>query len=488
MGSKSQSWLTWVMDELCFLSARRLVKLMVAREVSAREVLDAHLRQIELVNPKVNAIVTRCDDRARAVAQRLDDDLARGVPPGPLHGLPVAHKDTHRTAGLRTTWGSPIYADFVPAEDDLIIERIIRAGAVTIGKTNVPEFAAGSHTFNTIFGATGNPYDLRRSAGGSTGGGAAAVACGMQVFADGSDRGGSLRNPASFCNVVGLRPTPGRVPSRSAVDPFGVQSVEGAIARSADDLSLVMSAIARFDARAPLALEGDGSVFAPPLERDVTGLRVALSPRFGDLLVEREVEAAVITAGRLLEAAGAIVEEADPDLSDAEGVFRVIRALDFDVIFGELLDAHRSEMKASLVENIEAGRALTEAQITATLRVRGQLVARMASFFERYDLVVGPTSQVLPFSIDLEYPEAVAGRPTTDYLSWMASCYLISATGLPALSVPVAFSDSGLPIGVQLVGPARSERFLLEVADVIERASGAGARHPEIATPRAQEP
>lgn len=456
------------------LTAREMAAALRRREVSAREVVTAHLERIEAVDGAVNAVVTRVPERALAEAAAADDRLARGEPVGPLHGLPMAHKDTHHTAGVRTTSGSPL-ADHVPVADELLIERLREAGAITIGKTNVPEFAAGSHTFNPIFGTTRNPYAPDRSAGGSSGGAAAALACGMHPLADGSDMGGSLRNPASFCNVVGLRPSPGRVPTHPSATPWATLAVQGPMARTVGDAALLLSVMAGPDPRSPIALQDPGSTFAAPLDRDLTGLRVAWSPDLG-VTVDPAVRAALDP--RVFEALGADVEEACPDLTGADEVFRTLRAWQFALAMGPLADAHPGALKPAIVANIEHGRRLTGDDIARAETLRGALFQRMRSFFERYDVLLAPVSQVPPFDADLEYPTEIDGVPHPHYLDWMASAYLISATGHPALSVPAGFTPGGLPVGLQIIGPHRGDLLVLQVGHVYEAATQVGLRRP----------
>ncbi|MCG0286033.1 amidase [Streptomyces sp. PSAA01] len=465
-------------DDLCFRTALDLSRLLRTRELSARELLEAHLARIERVNPAVNAIVTLVPDRAREAAERADERIAAGEELGPLHGLPIAHKDTHNTAGIRTTHGSPL-ADGVPDQDDLIIERIRAAGAITIGKTNVPEFGAGSHTFNPIFGATHNPYDLGRSAGGSSGGAAAALASGMIPIADGSDTGGSLRNPASFCNVVGLRPSPGRVPGWPAATAWSTLNVRGPLARTVADAALLLSAVAGPDARSPIALEEPGARFARPLDRDLTGLRVAWSPDLGGLVpVEPEVAAAVESAVEVFSDLGCVVERACPDLTEAEEVFRTLRASMFEVAFGALMDRHPDGLKQTIRENTEEGRKLSGPDVARAEVLHTQLYHRVREFFGRYDVLLLPVSQVLPFDVGIEYPTEVAGVAMDDYLDWMRSAYLISSTGSPALSVPAGFTSGGLPVGLQIVGPHRADLAVLQVGHAFEQATGHWRRRP----------
>ncbi|HEX4472262.1 MAG TPA: amidase family protein, partial [Nocardioides sp.] len=322
-------------------TAREMVAAVRGRQISARELLELHLARIAERNPQLNAIVSLDEERARAGADAADAATARGDDLGPLHGLPFAFKDSHDVAGWRTTYGSPLFADHVPDTDELIVERIRAAGAVTIGKTNVPEFAAGSHTFNTVFGTTLNPVDPTRSAGGSSGGAACALRTGMVPLADGSDMGGSLRNPASFCGVVGLRPSLGRVPSWPTDNLWETTSTSGPLARNVDDLALLLSVIAGPDARVPTALADPGATFAAPHDVALRGLRVALSPELGGLIeVDTEVRRVVEAAGASLAAAGAVVEYAQPDLAEADDTFRTLRAWLFWAGLGELLAAH----------------------------------------------------------------------------------------------------------------------------------------------------
>ncbi|MFI0480617.1 amidase [Actinomadura sp. 9N215] len=471
-----------VSEEIHFASARELVRRMRARELSARDVVQAHLDQIERTNPQVNAIVTLVAERAMQQALDADERLAAGDAAGPLHGLPVAHKDTHATRGIRTTSGSPIFADLVPDADELVVERMRAAGAVAIGKTNVPEFAAGSHTFNPVFGLTRNPYDPSRSAGGSSGGAAAALACGMHPIADGSDMGGSLRNPASFCNVVGFRPSPGRVPSWPVPAGWSTMGVQGPMAREVADVALLLSVLAGPDPRSPIALETPGSAFAGPLDRDVAGLRIAWSPDLGGTVpVDPAVTGVLAPAVKVFEELGCTVEEACPDLSGADEVFRTLRAWQWDLALGALLAERRADFKASLAANIDAGRALTGADVGRAETLHTALFHRVREFFGRYDALLLPVSQVPPFDAAIEYPDEVAGHPMPDYLEWMRSCFLVSATGCPALSVPAGFTGDGLPVGLQIVGPHRADLDVLRIGHAFEQATRHGARRPPIA-------
>jgi amidase len=389
--------------------------------------------------------------------------------------LPFAFKDTHAVAGWRTTYGSPLYADHVPDHDDLIVERVRAAGVVPIGKTNVPEFAAGSHTFNPIFGTTLNPVDPSRSAGGSSGGAACALATGMVPLADGSDMGGSLRNPASFCGVVGLRPSLGRVPEWPVANLWETTSVGGPMARTVDDVALLLSVLAGPDPRSPQALGDPGTTFAPPSEgtlaRSLAGLRVALSTDLGGAFeVDHDVAAVVDGSAGVLTAAGAAVRSAYPSLPEAEDTFRTLRAWHFQARFGTLLAEHPDAFKQSLADNIRAGEGLTGADVARAYAQRTALSERMREFFRDHDVLVLPAAQVPPFPADQEYPAAINGRPMETYLDWMRTAYFITVTGCPAISVPAGTTPDGLPVGIQVVAAHGRDRFLLEVAAAFEAA------------------
>ncbi|GAA3807183.1 amidase [Sphaerisporangium flaviroseum] len=465
------------MTELFYLSATEMLGLLRARQISAVELTEAHLRRIDEVNGQVNAVVTLVADQALAEARVLDDDLARGHWRGPLHGLPIAYKDLTDTAGIRTTYGSPIYAGHVPDTDALVVRRARAAGAITVGKTNTPEFGTGSHTVNEVFGPTRNPYDLTRSAGGSSGGAAAALASGMVPLADGSDMGGSLRNPASFCNVVGLRPTPGRVPDASEIAAWFSLSVSGPMARTVGDAALMMSVISGFAPTSPFAIREDGSGFAGSLECDVAALRVAWSPNLGGLPVDPETAAVTARAPEVLSGLGAKVEQVRLDLSDAEDAFRTYRAWHYANAFGDL---PADRLGPNVAWNVEQGRAVTGADLARAERLRSGLFQRMNAFFDTFDILIAPVSQVPPFPIGRPYVTEVAGTPMPDYLAWMRSAYWITMLHAPAASVPCGFTPGGLPVGVQIVGRPWADLTVLKVAHAFERATGHGARRPAL--------
>ena len=458
-------------DEMNFMTARELARRIQARELSAVDVVQAHLDQIERVNPLVNAIVTLLPERALADAQAADAALARGDAVGPLHGLPIAHKDTLATKGIRTTQGSPIYHDFVPDENALIVERLQGAGAIPIGKTNVPEFGAGSQTFNTIFGTTLNPYDLTKTPGGSSGGAAAALATGMHPIADGSDLGGSLRNPGGYCNVVGFRPSPGRVPKINTRSAWFDMTVNGPLARTVGDIALMMSVIAGPDLRSPITLEDPGTIFARPLERDFRGVRVAWSRDLGGLPVDPRTTAVLESQRGVFADLGIDVVEAEPDLDGADEVFHVFRAWDFESSYGDLYDTRRDQLKDTVIWNVEQGRVLSGPEIGRAARLRSEIFRRVHDFFAEYEFLLLPVSQVPPFPADVPYPTEINGTPMTTYIEWMRTCSRITVTAHPAISVPAGFTPEGLPVGLQIVGRARDDWGVLQLANAFEEAT-----------------
>jgi amidase len=468
-------------DDLCNRPATELAGMLRAREVSARELLDAHLDRIERLNPAVNAVVTLDAEGAREAADAADAALIAGEDVGPLHGLPVAHKDTHATGGMRTTWGSPLHTDTVPLRDELVVARLRAAGAIRIGKTNVPEFAAGSHTFNPLFGATHNPYRHGLSAGGSSGGAAAALAAGFVPLAEGSDMGGSLRNPAAFCNVVGLRPTPGRVPTWPAPMGWSQLSVQGPMGRTVADVTLQLSVLAGPDRRVPISLDEDGAGFGAPLPTSAAGLRVAWAPDLGGrVTVDPAITSVLSSSLGVFTDLGAHVDEDCPDLSGADDVFGTLRAWLFEASFGEISRRHPEKVKDSIRWNAEMGAKLTGPDLARAEQLHTKLHERMVEFFERYDVLLAPTTQVLPFPVEIEYPTEIAGVHQDNYLEWMRSCTVISATGCPALSVPGGFTPDGLPVGLQIIGAPRADRQVLEVGHAFEQATRFGDRRPAL--------
>jgi amidase len=469
--------------DLCFGTAVDLAAAIRSREVSCVEVMRAHLESIERVNPKVNAIVTLLPERALASAAEADRRLQRGEEVGPLHGLPIAHKDLTETRGVRTTFGSRIFEDHLPEHDSLLVERLRAAGALMLGKTNVPEFGVGSQTFNEVFGPTRNPYDLERTCGGSSGGAAAALASGMVPIADGSDLGGSLRNPASFCNVVGFRPSPGRVPTWPTPFPWLGLAVEGPMARTVDDTALLLSAMAGPDPRSPIALSEPGDTFRTPLDRNFRGTRIAWASDFGGILpIERSVVDQLDRHLPVLEQLGLEVEPALPDLEGADRIFRTWRAWIYGIKCGPLLSEHRAKMKQTVIDNTELGLSLTGNDLAEVEALRSALYHRMRAFMESYEFLILPAAQVPPFDVDQEWVRKIEGVELGDYLEWMGACYYVTSTGHPAISVPAGFNQQGLPIGMQIVGRHQDDLGVLQLARAFERVTGYWRRRPAAAS------
>lgn len=447
-------------------------------ELSAVEVVTAHLERIATRNPALNAIVSLDPERALAEAAEADARAASGAPLGPLHGLPIAVKDLEDTAGMRTTYGSPLFADHVPVADGPMVARLRAAGAIIVGKTNTPEFGVGSHTFNEIFGATRNPWAPERSAGGSSGGAGAALAAGLVPLADGSDHGGSIRNPASFNGVVGLRPTPELVPSPGPGDGWDPSAVLGPMARTVEDLSLMLAATAGPDHRAPLSHGDPGGFLTAPEPSDLRGLRVAWWPDVGGLPIEPAVATVMEQAREQWLACGTAVEEIAPDVSLADEAFETLRALGFARAFGDQLTTLRRRSKATLVWNVERGLELDGPTIARAQNVRGEIFRLVAELLRRFDLIVAPSAQVTPFPVEIEYPREVAGVAMEHYLGWMRACTRITVSAHPVLAVPAGFTDAGLPVGMQLIGRFRGERELLAHGAAWEAATRFSDRHP----------
>ncbi len=468
-------------SSVCFLSAVEMARLIRTKQLSAREALAEHLKQIERVNPKVNAIVTLVAEMAQAAAAKADEKQAHNEALGPLHGLPAAHKDLVETRGIRTTFGSLLYKNYVPSEDDLIVERLRAAGAITIGKTNTPEFGAGSQTFNKVFGATRNPYDLNKTCGGSSGGAAVALACGMTPVADGSDTGGSLRNPAAFCNVVGFRPSIGRVPNPKAAFGWSTLSTSGCLGRSTADLALALSAIAGPDPRAPLSIHEPGEHLARPLDRDLKGVRVAWFKDLGGVPFDLRVRTIVDGHRKTFESLGCIVEQAEPDFALAEISFRVLRAWNSANAYGARLKEHPEAFKDTLKGEIEEGLRLTGTDVAHAETAHTQLWRRFQAFLDRYEYFILPTTQVPAFDINTPYPTGIAGVKFENYIDWMKSCWYISATANPAASVPAGFTPEGLPVGIQIVGRDKEDFGVLQMAHAFEQATGYGKKRPSVA-------
>ena len=463
---------------ICQLPATELARLLRAKTISARDVVSAHLARIEAVNPTVNAIVTLTADEAMEQARAADERVARGEPVGLLHGLPIAHKDLQETRGIRTTFGSPIFRNYVPRQDSPTVERLKRAGAITVGKTNTPEFGAGSQTFNPVFGATLNPYDLTKTCGGSSGGAAVALACGMLPIADGTDMGGSLRNPAAFCGVVGMRPAVRLELGSKPLASWELLSVDGPMARTAADVALLLGAMAG----PAMAFPGVPAHPAGPalatwtalaaLERDFRGTRIAWSIPFGQLPFDPRVLAVVDARRPAFESIGCSVEEACADFSGADEVFKTLRAQAFVNVRGEIVRGHRALVKETILDEVDRGARLTGADIDVAERGRSDLRRRVGRFMEQYEFFVLPTTQVPPFDVADPFVREINGVAMASYIDWMKSCYYISTIGYPAISLPCGFTSDGLPVGLQIVGRDGDDWGVLQLAHAFERARG----------------
>lgn len=472
--------------ELCLLPATEQRKLLLQRELSAVELLDASLRQIERVNPAVNAIVTLDAAGAQEQAVEADQALARGETRGSLHGLPVAHKDLVATKGMRTSMGNLLTADWIPDHDAAIVTRMREAGAIRIGKTNVPDNGAGSHTFNPVFGATHNPWNLERTSGGSSGGAGAALVTGMVSLADGSDLGGSLRNPGSYNSVVGFRNSLGSVSRAPVTTGWVGQSVLGAMGRTVRDMALLHSVLVGFDPADPNSLPLDGAPFLDIAESgpisDLAGVRVGWSDNLGGLPIDPAVLDVLRGQGLpALERMGAEVQSFDLDFDGAETSFRILRAWGMVASHGETYRTQRDMLSRNVIDNVEMGLDLTAADIHRAYTDRTSLATRFAGYFDDVDVLAMPTVQLPPFPVEWNHPEVVAGVEQDDYLGWMRSCWYVTATGLPAISVPCGFTPDGLPIGIQFVGRPLGDVDLVRFAAGFEDVHPVWKHHPTIA-------
>jgi amidase len=454
------------MNELIRMTAREVLSRLSAGDVSHAEVLDALAERVTAVDGKVNALPTLCFDRAQQQATEIAAKPVAGR--GVLGGLPVPIKDLENVAGVRSTNGSPIYADHVPEASDYIVERIEEQGGVVYAKSNTPEFGAGASTFNEVFGRTHNPWNLSRSVAGSSGGAGAALASGQAWLAQGSDMGGSLRNPASFCGVVGLRPAPGRVPKGPGADAFGTLSVNGPMARNVGDVGLLLDAMSGPDRRDPKAQPAPEISFRRQAEMPKVPRRVAFSRDFGITPVDPEVAEICEAAARRFEAMGAIVEEAHPEFSGAHEAFQTLRAVSFAT--GRALDYanHRDKLKPDVVWNVEQAFKITGEDVARANRLRGEMVGNLTAFFDTYDLLLAPATIVQPFPVGDRTVTECNGQVFETYIDWLAIVYAVTLTSAPALSLPCGFTRDGLPVGLQMVGPLRSEGPLLSHAAALE--------------------
>lgn len=460
------------MSELCDLTAIEQRRLLMTGETSAVELLDSHLARIDERNPTLNAVVSLDPSVGRRHAEAVDATIAKGDDPGPLAGLVTANKDLTETADFPTTYGSPVFAEFEPGVDAILASRMKAAGAVPVGKTNTPEFGAGSNTFNPVHGATANAFDPTKTCGGSSGGAAVALATNMVAVADGSDFGGSLRNPAAWSNVVGFRPSLGVVPNGGAGSAWPALGIAGPMARNVDDLAMLFDVLAAPEVTDPLSRGMSIPSPVTPVDRP---LRVAWSDTLGGLPVEDDVLATLhALRDHLQDDVGWEIVEAEPDLADADECFHALRAWTFstDALLSSLAPDQRAALKETVQLEITEGEAMSAADVSRGLRQLKSLWRRCVSFFGDYDLMIAPVTQVSPFPLEQEYPTSVAGVEMERYTQWMMSCCRITVTGMPAMSLPAGFTDDGLPVGAQLIGGPWGDVDLLRAAKTIESSRG----------------
>ncbi len=466
--------------ELCRMEAYEVVALLKKGEITSGDLLDAAFERIAQVEPAVNAMPTLCEARARAAAKDIQaHQKTNDGEPGWLGGLPIGIKDLMPVKGVRTTFGTLGYKDFVPEESDPLVERLEARGALVVGKTNTPEMGAGANTFNAIFGMTRNPWDTRKSAGGSSGGAAVSLATGETWLSHGSDLAGSLRTPAAYCGVVGLRPTPGRAGGGSPTNAFGIESVQGPMARTVMDAALFLDAMAGFDPRQALSLEAPRQPFQEAVKRASPKVRIAYAPDLnGFAPVEKEIDEIMRSALVKAEKNGAKVAEACPDLPGLFETYVTLRAMVWGAGTGRSPEHVRKHFKRTLADNIGVGETLTPTQIYDAQINRSMLYDRMRVFLDRYDVLACAVVGLEPTIVEQEYPSHVAGQPVADYIDWLRFSFLATTTALPALSLPAGFTKSGMPVGIQLIGPPRGEAKLLAVAKAIEDAVGFRGRTP----------
>ena len=451
-------------EELIRSSARDIRAQLKNKAVSIAELLDALEARIAKINPIVNALPTLCFDRARKNAATRDYQSSA------LQGMPIAIKDLLPVAGVRTTWGSMLYEHHIPDTFDLLVERLESSGAVVYAKSNTPEFGAGANTFNDVFGVTRNPWNTALSCAGSSGGSAVALATGMAWLASGSDLGGSLRNPASFCGIVGFRPSIGRIPTNPGDMAFYRLSVEGPMARTVGDVAMLLDVMAGRDPRDPLSVTLPEQRFEAMAEARTVPKRVAFSPDLGVTPVDPEIASICRRAAQRFEDMGATVEENHPDFSDLQHVFHTFRALGFAARHGSQLDKQRSVLKPEIVWNVEKGLSLTGEEIARAMRARAAIYARAQVFFQDYDLLISPATIVPPFPVEQRYVERLGEHEFSNYIEWCSIAYAITVIGAPAVSIPCGFTSAGLPVGLQIAAAPLNEGPLLSAALLFEEA------------------
>jgi len=456
-------------------AARELAAMIKARAVSPVEVLNAHLAVIARVNPKLNAIVTLATEQANEHARAVEAAVMRGERLGALAGLPVAIKDVTPTAGIRTTFGSPLYKDHVPAEDAEAVSRLKAAGAIVLGKTNTPEFATGANTVNAIFGATRNPWNCALSPAGSSGGSAVAVATGMVPIAQGTDFGCSIRIPAAFCGIIGIRPTPGLIPNHPTPLLWDPGQVHGPLARTAEDAALVLDAMIGLSRRSPISVAPPWRSALAEVDRceDARGLRIAYASDIAGIGVDAEIDAICRQAARQLQDAGAAVEEVAFDASDGRDPYKTWRgAWMVGRQFTRL--ARVEEFGENLKGNVKAGMKVTALDLAAAEHTRQQLFHRFRELFERFDILLTPAAPVKPYPVEMNFPNEINGRKFDHYIDWIAPAFLITLVSLPAGSVPAGKTRDGLPVGLQIVAPRFEEPRILSLAKLVQQAHPIG--------------
>ena len=461
-------------DDLCFKEAHQLAAMIRDKKISPVEVVDCFLKRIGEINPQINAYCTVAGDSAIEAAKRKEKALSGEKPPGPLYGLPVAIKDVTLTRGIRTTFGSTLYKNYVPDADSVVVERLKEAGAIIIGKTNTPEFAAGGSTYNDLFGPTSTPWNTKYNSGGSSGGSAAAVAAGLCALAGGNDLGGSLRIPASFCGIAGLRPSPGRVPGYPNDLNWDTMSLEGPMARSVADLALMLDVLSGPDRRSPVALlPKESSYFESVKNREKRTFKVAWSDNLNLTPVDEEVLAIARASINILRDLGWTVVEETPDFSGLQKTAAVLRGVRYAALYQDkLYDAEFLEkVNPNIISNTRQGLALSASEIAGAEKHRSQLWQQMLEFYSRYDLVITPTVPVKPFLAETAYPTEINGKPVESYIDWIMLTYAFSVTGLPAISLPCGWTHDGLPVGLQIAGKPAGERELLIAAACYEEAN-----------------
>lgn len=468
------------MDDLIKLTAREAVALLRKGEVSPLEMVDAAAVRIGATDSAVNALPTLCLDRARDHAKRISERKnPKTKRPEWLGGLPIAVKDLNDVAGVRTTYGSPLFEHYVPELSDVMVETLEANGAIVIGKSNTPEFGHGANTFNAVFGETLNPWNTTKTCGGSSGGSAVAVAAGQAWLATGSDLGCSLRTPAAFCSVVGLRPSPGRVARAPTRLPYDNLWVQGPMARNVGDVALMLDVMVGAHPADPISVAAPMTPFVDAVDNPTPPKRIAYSPDLGGLVpVAKDVAAVCAAAAERLSDLGAVVEEACPDLGDAHDIFHVLRANQVVGDLAEIVENNREHVRPEIVWNLEKCLKLTVDDLARAERARGRLYRRVAAFFEDYDLLVTPATIVAPFDVKIRAIDALDGHKFENYFDWYTLSYAITATSLPALAMPCGFTEDGLPVGLQVVGPPRGEAALLGAASLIEDVFGISGKAP----------